>query len=106
MLGKELELLRANGGRFKINQLLFAAATALLADSEEKLCRLVSEFGRVCESRKLGVNAGKSKVMRYSRYVNAGRMDVRLSDEPLGEVDYFKYLGSQEVADGGCKSDV
>ena len=39
MLGKELELLNANGGRFEINQLLFA-------DSEEK-CRLVSEFGRV-----------------------------------------------------------
>ena len=35
------------GWRFEINQLLFADDTALLADSEEKLCRLVSEFGRV-----------------------------------------------------------
>ena len=35
-----------------------------MADSEEKLCRLVSEFGRVCERRKLRVNVGKSKVMR------------------------------------------
>ena len=33
-----------------------------MADSEEKLCRLVSEFGRVCERRKLRVNVGKSKV--------------------------------------------
>ena len=47
VLGKGLELLRANGGRFEINQLLFADDTALLADSEEKLCRLVSEFGTV-----------------------------------------------------------
>ena len=39
-----------------------------MADSEEKLCRLVSEFGRVCERRKLRVNVGKSKVMRCSRY--------------------------------------
>ena len=53
VLGKGLELLSANGGRFEINQLLFAADTALVADSEEKLCRLVSEFGRVCERRKL-----------------------------------------------------
>ena len=30
----------ANGGRFEINQLLFADDTALVADSEE-LCRLV-----------------------------------------------------------------
>ena len=51
MLGKGLELLSANGGRFEINQLLFAADTALVADSAEKLCRLVSEFGRVCERR-------------------------------------------------------
>ena len=53
VLGKGLELLSANGGSFDINQLFFADDKALVADSEEKLCRLVSEFGRVCESRKL-----------------------------------------------------
>ena len=31
----------------EINQLLFADDTALVDDSEEKLCRLVSEYGRV-----------------------------------------------------------
>ena len=51
VLGKGLELLSASGCRFEINQLLFADDTALVADSE-KLCRLVSEFGRVCERRK------------------------------------------------------
>ena len=60
---KGLELLSANGCRFEINLLLFADDTALVDDSEEK-CRLVSEFGRVCERRKLTVNVGKSKVMR------------------------------------------
>ena len=34
-----------NDGRFKINQLLFEDDTALVADSEQKLCRLVTEFG-------------------------------------------------------------
>ena len=42
VLGKGLDLLSENGGRFEINQLLFADDTALLADLEEKLCRLVS----------------------------------------------------------------
>ena len=50
--------------RFEINQLLFADDTALVADSQEKLCRLVNEFGRVCDRRKLRVNASKSKDMR------------------------------------------
>ena len=67
VLGKGLELLSANGGRFQITQLLFADDTALVADSAEKLCRLVPEFGSVCERRKLRLNVGKSKVMRCSR---------------------------------------
>ena len=46
-------------------------ATALMAVSEEKLCsRLVSEFGRVFERRKLTIYVGKTKVMRCSRYGN------------------------------------
>ena len=36
LLGKGLEWLSANGGRFEISQLLFADDTALVADSEEK----------------------------------------------------------------------
>ena len=87
-----MELLSANGGRFEINQLLFADDAALVADSEEKLDRLVSEFGRVCERRKFKVN-GKSKVIRCSRYGNGDRMHVILNGEPLEEVDCFKYLG-------------
>ena len=43
VLGKGLELLSENGARFKTNQLLFADDTALVANSEEKLCRLVGE---------------------------------------------------------------
>ena len=96
VFGKGLELLSVNGGRLEINQLLFD--TALVADSE-KLCRLVSEFGRVCERRRLRVNIGKSKVMRCSRYINGGRMQVRLKGEPLDEVDCFKYLALQVATD-------
>ena len=77
VLGEGLQLLSSKRDRFKINQLLFADDSALVADSEEKLCRLVSEFGRVCERRNLRVNVGgKSKVMRCSRYGNGGRMHV------------------------------
>ena len=88
VLGKWLELLRANGG------MLFADDTALVADSDEKLCRLVSESGRVCEERKLRVNVGKNKVMRCSKYVNVGRMHARLNGEPFEKVDCFKHLWS------------
>ena len=70
VFGKGLELLSVNDGRFEINELLFADATALVADSEQKFCTLVTELGTVCERRKLRVNVGKSIVMRCSRHVN------------------------------------
>ena len=69
VLGQGVELLSLNGGRFEINQLLFADYKALVADSE-KFCILVREFGRVCERRKLRVNVCTSRVMRCSRYWN------------------------------------
>ena len=53
VLVKGLELLSANGGRFEINQLLFADDPALVADSEDKLCRLVSEFGESMRKKKV-----------------------------------------------------
>ena len=106
MLWKGLRLLNTNVGRFEINQLLFADDIALVADSEETLCRLVSEFGRACETRKLRVNVGKSKVMRCLRYGIGVRMHVILNCESLEEVDCFKYLGSQVAPCGGYEKDV
>ena len=47
--GERQELLSVNRVRFDINLQLFAADKALMADSEEKLCRLVNVFERVCE---------------------------------------------------------
>ena len=41
---------------------------------------MYSEFGRVCERRKLRVNVGKSKDMSCSRYGNNGRMHVILNE--------------------------
>ena len=53
----------------------------------------MSEFGRVCERRKLRVNVGKSKVTMCARYVNSGRMYVRLNGGPLEEVDCLNTSG-------------
>ena len=83
--------------------MLFADDAALVTDSEEKLCGLVSEFGRVCQRRKLRVNVGESKVMRCARHGNGDRNHVILNGEPLEEVDCFKYLGSQVAANGDVK---
>ena len=58
----------ANCERCEMNLLLFTDATALVADSEKKLCRLSREFGRGCKRRKSRVMS--TSVIRCSWYVN------------------------------------
>ena len=52
------------------------------------------------------MNVGKNKIMRCSRHVNVGRMNVRLNGNQLEEVYSFEYLGWQVAADERCESDV
>ena len=85
--------------------MLFVDDTVVVADSERKLCQLVTEFGRVCERRKLQVNVGKSKVMRCTRNEDGARMNVMLNGEALEEMDQFKYLSSVTASNGGVEAD-
>ncbi|XP_069947548.1 RNA-directed DNA polymerase from mobile element jockey isoform X1 [Cherax quadricarinatus] len=91
---------------WELSQLLFADDTGLLGDSEEKLQRLVDEFGRVCKRRKLKVNTGKSKVMRITKRLGDERLDIRLEGESMEEVYVFRYLGVDVSADGSMKDEV
>ena len=52
-----------DGRGWELCQILFADDTVLVADSENKLQKLVEEFGRICERRKVNVN--RSKVMHW-----------------------------------------
>ena len=44
-LGRGLKLVDGNDNEWELNQLLFADDTVVVADSERKLCQLVTEFG-------------------------------------------------------------
>ena len=49
--GRRLKLVDGNDNERELNQLLFADDTVVVAESERKLCELVTVFGRVCERR-------------------------------------------------------
>ena len=53
VLGRGLKLVDGNDSEWELNQLLFEDDTVVVTDSERKLCQLVTEFGMVCERRKL-----------------------------------------------------
>ncbi len=58
---------KLNGVDWSVAACLFADDTVLLAESERKLQRVVDQFHNVCSTRKLRVNAGKSRVMVFER---------------------------------------
>ena len=106
VFGRGLKLVDGNDNEWELNQLLFMDDTVVVADSERKLCQLVTDFGRICERRKLRVNVGKSKVMRSTRNEDGARLNVMFNGEALEEVDQFKFLGSVIAANGGVEADV
>ena len=55
----------------------------------------MNEFGRICERRKLRMNVGKSKVMRWSRYGNWGRMHVIIKGNPWGKWSVLSNWGRE-----------
>ena len=88
------EMLSVNYGRLEMNQMIFPDDAALVADSE-KLCRLVSEFGRVCKRIKFTGN-------RSSRYGNV-RMHVRLNAKCSRNLIVLSTFVSQVETNGGCE---
>ncbi len=105
-LGREMSI---DNAKRKISNMLFADDTVPLAESEKDLQKLVNEFSNVCETRKLIVNVGKSKVIIFEKrksevieFANQYRMraenqrqcKIRMSGQIMEGVNEFKYLGS------------
>ena len=94
VMGRGLELLGADELSCQLSQLLYMNDTAPEADSEEKLCRLVSEFGRVCERGILRVSAGMYKEMKCSKNDDANIISLLLTGEVCDEVQCLLCLRS------------
>ena len=80
--------------KWELGQLLFADDTAIVADSHDKLQRMLDSFGSVCGRRKLVVNVSKSRVVVYTRGLSV-QQQFTFGQDVLDEVDSFKYLESE-----------
>ena len=79
---------------------------SLVGDSEEKLERLVQEFGSVCRRWKLTVNEGKSKVMRIGKNGEENEVNVSLNGRRMEEVETYRYLAVDISNDSGMGEEV
>jgi len=96
---------RANH-EWKVEWLMFADDTILVSDSEQKLQKLVKEFGSVCKRRKLAVNVGKSKVMRIGKNLDVNEVNISLNDSRMEAVECYRYLGVDISNDGRMNEEV
>ena len=91
---------------WKVGCLMFADDTVLLGDSEEKLERLVQEFGRVCQSRKLSVNETKSNFMKIEKNGEGYGVNISLNGRRMEEDETYRYQGVDISSDGGMAEEV
>ena len=90
----------------KVDWLMFADDTMLLGDSEEKLERLVQEFGRACRMRKLSVNETKSKIRKLGMNGEENGVNISLNDRRMEEVKKYRYIRVDILNDGGMGEEV
>ena len=85
---------------------MFANDSVRLGCIEEKLKRLVQEFGRVFRRRKLSVNETKSKIMKILKNGEENGVNISLNDRRMGEFKIYRYLGVDVSSDGGIGEEV
>ena len=78
----------------------------LIADSEEKLQRLVDVVNEASEQNGLRINTGKTASMVVSKLPNPPRCNIIVNQQLIEQADNFVYLGSTVTQDGRCDVDI
>ena len=93
------------GGR-NINNIRYADDMVLIADSEEKLQRLISKLHEECNAKGLRINKSKTEVMGITKRTERLTVRTNIEGAPIKQVASFRYLGSLVTEDGRCDSEI
>ena len=93
-------------GGLNINNIRYADDTVLIADTEEKLQRLVDRLDVECRGVGLRINIGKTEVMGVTKKKDQLRVNVRIGGQAVKQVKSFRYLGSLVDEDGRCDAEI
>ena len=78
-----------------INNLRYADDTALIADDKDKLQNIVTMVQKESSKAGLEMNVKKTKTMLIARDVENKKVEVKVNDEILQQVNKFIYLGTE-----------
>ena len=102
---EELEGISING--ININNLRYVDDTALIAEDEAKLQRLVDVVKECSSEAGLDMNAKKTKTMVISKHPERDkRIEIKIDGETLEQVDQFKYLGTLVTNDARTEKEL
>ena len=87
------------GGR-RIKCVIFTDDMALLAEDERMLKNMLIELNDRCEDYGLEININKTKTMVIGR--KPKKIDMKIKDESIEQVDSFKYLGCNINSNMNC----
>ena len=93
------------GGK-NINNLRYADDTVLIADSEEKLQRILQTVTEESENKGLQLNAKKTECMVISKKPTTPTCNLTCKGEEIKQVNTFKYLGCTKTPDAKCDSEI
>ena len=78
-----------------INNLRYADDTALIADDKDKLQDIVTIVQKESSKAGLEMNVKKTKTMLIARDVENKKVEIKVNNEILQQVDKFIYLGTE-----------
>ena len=78
-----------------INNIRYADDTALMANNQEQLQKVVSKVKDESSRAGLDMNVKKTKAMVLSKEPAGKTVEIKVNNEVLEQVDTFKYLGTQ-----------
>ena len=77
---------------------------ALLAEDERMLKNMLMELNDRCEDYRMKINISNAKVMVIGR--KPKKIDMRIKNESIEQVDRFKYLGCNISSNMNCCEEV
>ena len=97
------------GGR-NINNIRYADDTVLIADSQEKLQKLLTKLSKVSEEKGLSINLSKTKILVASKKDDPPKCNITLNrnetTSKIKQVNEFEYLGSLITSDGRSEKEI
>ena len=84
----------------------YADDIVLIADSVEKLQKILDKVVSESESKGLTINCKKTKCLVVSKQKTRPNCNITIKNESIEQVDKFEYLGSLIMSDAKCDQEI